>query len=195
MKKKLIIILSSISAFIVLFSIGSIIHTNIVNQKNEEVRKNTSYYKACKLINDYNVNIMLYGKDESNFEYLTLNSITTLTELNLNSDYNVLIVNDLYIETVMTDSDYVNIKNIVQQGDNELMFIYFGDKKFAKLMDLGIETTNPREDTLGVVYGPSMYQSGLCYTKSDYELSLRSTRFFEESLAYLIVNHYLKEVI
>lgn len=64
MKKKLIIILSSILGFIVLFNVVSIIHTNIVNKRNEEVQKNTSYYKECQLVNDYNVNIMIYGEEK-----------------------------------------------------------------------------------------------------------------------------------
>lgn len=195
MKKKLIIILSSILGFIVLFSVGSIIHTNIVNKRNEEVQKNTSYYKACQLVNDNNVNIMVYGEEKRSFQYLTINNINSLTDMKLENDYNVLIVNDLFTETTMDDSDYLNIVNIVARGDNKLMFLYFGNKKFDKLMEFGIETTKPKEDTFGVMYGPSIYHSGLCYTKSDYEMSLRSTNFFEESLAYLIVDDYLKEVI
>lgn len=115
--------------------------------------------------------------------------------MKLDNDYNVLIVNDLFTETTMDDSDYLNIINIVARGDNKLMFIYLGNSKFDKLIDFGIQTTLPRQDTLGVIYGPSMYHSALFYTSSAFEASLKNSKIFEESLASYIVSDYLKEVI
>ncbi len=195
MKKKTIIFLSIISTIILIYASVIIIHSIIVKRKNEEVIKNTSYYKECEIINKYNTNIYVYGEEKRNFKYLNPRSISSFEELDLSSDYNVLIVNDLYTETVMRDEDYLTIKNTILEGNNKLMFLYYGNKKFEKFMEYGIETTAPREDTLGILYGPSRYHSGIFYTTSDFESATQYPKLFEQNLSSIIVNNYLKEVI
>lgn len=93
------------------------------------------------------------------------------------------------------DEDYLTIKNTILEGNNKLMFLYYGNKKFEKFMEYGIETTAPREDTLGILYGPSRYHSAIFYTTSDFESATQYPKLFEQNLSSIIVNNYLKEVI
>ncbi len=195
MKKILIIILSTICGLFVAFEVGMKIYIHNVEKKNEELFKNSDYYKNCEAINKYNVNIMIYGEEHRQFDYLKPSYISSLKEISWDNDYNVLIVNDLYSETTMDESDYQMIKDVVSTGENKLIFYYYGNKKFNQLLEYELLTTKPLNNSLGMIYGPSKYHNAINYYTEDFESDQRNSTHFEQILAFSIVDDYLSEVI
>ncbi len=195
MKKKIIVFFSLIGFVICLLVVLTLTHNYIVYKKNQEVIKQTSYYKSCEIINKYETNIMIYGKEERKFKYLSPTYIDDLSNIETSSQFNVLIVNDLYSETKMEDSDYQNIYNFINNNSNKLMFIYYGNLKFDKLREFGLLKVNIIGDTLGIFHGPFQYSEGCFYFKSDFSNDELYPNLFEECFAYLIVDEYIKKVI
>ena len=195
MKKRLKMIMAAILIGTLACVAITIVHNYIVKKKNEETIKNTSYYKECELINKYDTNIMIYGEENRKFTYLNPTFLKNINEFNISSNFNVLVINDLYSETTVSDSIFEQIESIIKKGDNKLMFIYYGNLKYDKLTKYSLVTTSVCDDTLGVVYGPSIYHSSICYRSLDFEDESKYPDLFEKSFASLIVQDYIKEVL
>lgn len=162
-------------------------------KRSEEARQNSSYYKACKVINDNNTNIMIYGKEERPFNLLHPTTISSFEEINLDNQFNVLVINDLYEETTLSESNYEFIKEQLSNGDNKLFLIYYGDKKQNDFYKY--EIMKPGAIKGYGICGYNVNFMGVHYYESSLEYDNKYPETFENSFSGLIADHYIKEIL
>lgn len=192
MKKKYIILIVLCVLFVgyVLTSIG--VNKYKERKSYEEAVKNSSYYKNCQIINDYNTNIMLLGDMFEGNKYLTFNQIYNLDDVNVEPEYNVLIINDLSSNIELEESDYYKLYELVYSSKN-ILFMYFGDSKINKLKEHNIVTINTPQEYIGFLVCNQLLKECCIMDKSFLDWMKTYNKTFEEELCYDIAS-FIKDL-
>ena len=173
-KKKLIIILTSISFFVVGILIFVICLSNMSLFTNKHLGEDT-YSKYIKILNKYNTSLVIYGDEVEFRDGLKYKNIVEIDKSSFEKKGDeFLIINDRLSNASLVDEDYTKIKELVSNG---ITFIYIGGSKLNIFKEKGFLDEDYPNDVLefsmsafsskATCYGPWSYESEEAFKIND----------------------------
>lgn len=137
MKKKIIIVV----LLLVILIVGFFAIREYVAQNSDKDALTTVESDIKLLSKEYPTRILVYGEMLEFDDRITTESISEITFDTLKKSeeyiYQLIIINDLNGKNVLSQDEWNIVSDVIKE-DNDINFLYLGNKQFEKIVEAGI---------------------------------------------------------
>ncbi|MBQ2981665.1 MAG: hypothetical protein IJD58_06010 [Lachnospiraceae bacterium] len=141
MKKKIIIKIVLIILLVFILVIGFFLVREYVARNSDKDSMTTVENDIEILSKEYPTLMHIYGEELKFDDSISTNNISQITSdifrRTDDYDYQLLIINDLSGKNVLSDDEWMIIKEVLM-SNNDINFLYLGNKQFDKIIEVGI---------------------------------------------------------